>query len=147
MKKFLSLIFAVCLIVPSLFMLTACGDGFETGKKYTLTKVEIVWGSNEEKLEILGEQTEQEMIDNYNDGTYITFNEDGSVSGGVPADEEGEDDFTFSYYYTKDGKSIKLYTDEDKESEAGILEVKGNSLIQKYTISNYATYVILTYSK
>ena len=147
MKKFLSLVLAVCLIVPCALMLTACGNNLEMGKKYTISNVSLNWANDTEKTEILDGHTEQELMERFDNGTYITFNKNGTVVIGMP--QEGADDQTQTMYYTKKGKTVTLYQDEEKQNESGKLTIKGDKLVQTVQLggSDKESTAVIEYSK
>ncbi|MBQ4558620.1 MAG: hypothetical protein IJA61_04530 [Clostridia bacterium] len=135
-KKILSLVLAICLIVPCVFMLTACG-GLKTGVEYKLKEVSVVWPNDETKELVLGmaEMTEEEFNANISEsidnGLSFTFNEDGTVS----ATQGGETDEEVMYY-TLDGDTITIYDSEEKTEDdiEMSLKVDGSKLIMEQTI-------------
>ena len=141
-KKILSFVLAMCMMFPCALLLTACGGGLELGVDYKVDNVEVVWGSEEEKTAILGTKTEEEYLANYKNNTgKIKFNEDGTM---ISTDPEGEER---TYYYTADGDILKIYTDQEKQNEVLELTVEGNKLVQKYTVSDYDTFINVFYKK
>ena len=142
-NKLLTFAFAICIMIPCALMLTACGS-FETNVKYVISDVSIVWGSEQEKNTILGEDnTEEEIISNYSSTEgFVKFKDDGTVESG------SKDTETRTYYYTKDGNNIKVYSDEAKENLVVELEVDGGKLIQKVNYSDdYDSYIKVIYEK
>ena len=89
-KSILLLILAICLIVPAMFMMTACGNKSisEKGKTYTVlnkqSDITINWGDDKETLmeEVGSEENAKAMFSTF----ILTFDENGGVNlsiGGV----------------------------------------------------------------
>ena len=124
-KKILSFIVAVCLFIPCLFMLSACGSDSVVGK-YTLSEVgmgEVSWTKEqyEEKKDSDDlDETEQMlsymaamMFGSENDVT-IEFKEDGTcfIDGSIMGQETAEEGT-----YTVDGNKIILDGEDSEEAQ------------------------------
>ena len=146
MKKFLSLFFVICLIIPCATIFSACGARIEIGKDYVLFDVKILWASEEEKSDILNGRTEQQLIETYLDQTKITFNNDDSVIFVTPA-QNGNEEKTIKYYYTKNNQEIILYSDEEKQNEVDELAIVNRKIIRKGKLAeDKETLLLFTYT-
>ena len=152
MKKFLSLMLVVAFIIPCAFVLAACGGGLQTGVKYNFKGVEVVWDA-EEKTALLEQaegMTEEELDATLTEqfaeisfeGAYLIFNEDGSVTMGMPSEVEGEEDDTQTMYYKAEDNTVTLYEDEECETVLeydGLefsMKVDGNKLLMDVTFAD-----------
>ena len=148
MKKFLSLMLVVAFIIPCAFVLAACGGGLQTGVKYNFKGVEIVWDADEKQalIDELGEefvtQMEEGQEGEVSEGAYLIFNEDGSVTMGMPSEVEGEEDYTQTKYYKVEDDTVTLYEDEACETvygEDGVeyaMKVDGNKLVMEVSLAD-----------
>ncbi len=116
-KSILSLILAICLIVPAMFMMTACGNKpiSEKGKTYTVlnkqSDITINWGDDKDALmeEIGSEENAKAMSSTF----ILTFDE----NGGVKISTGGESDDGWFYVINEDN-CIEFYnTKEDAENK------------------------------
>lgn len=135
-KKLLSLVLAVCLIIPCAFMMTACGKKAYSisGKTLEYTdRVKVVWkdgATDAEKSAFLanfGENMTEETLANQFKERFakisisMKFKKDGSVV--MTQSSQAEDGTTKSdentYYYSqsKDKKEIKIYDEKEFTAE------------------------------
>ncbi len=130
-KKILSLVLAICLIIPCVFMLAGCnGNAYKVaGKTLSYTdNIQFVWKegtTDEQKAAIFEERwsgkTEEEVINSLkenlkNSQIDIIFNKDGSVVMKQTYTYEGEsqtDEDTYYYSQSSDKKEIKIYREKD----------------------------------
>lgn len=142
MKKFLSFVLSFCLIIPCVLALSACSAGFEYGSTYTVSGASVVWADENEKNTILGFDTEEEFLERNTGTGSIVFNEDGTM---VSTDSNGE---TQTYYFTKDGNMLYVYSDETLKDSIVEFRISGSKLIQTIMIDEeYESYIEMTYSK
>lgn len=135
-KKILSLVLAVCLIIPCVFMLTGCnGKAYSVvGKTLSYTdNIIFVWkeGTTDEQktayfMEEWSGKTEEEVINQLKEGLTkttmtITFNEDGTlVAKQTYTQEDGTSktsEATYYYSQSSDNKEIKIYYEKDYTAE------------------------------
>lgn len=116
-KSFLSLILAICLIVPAMFMMTACGNKSisEKGKTYTVqnkqSDITINWGDDKETLmeEIGSEENAKAMFSTF----ILTFDENGGVTLSIGGGSDGG-----MFYVINEYDCIEFYdTKEDAENK------------------------------
>ena len=141
-KKILSLLVAVCLFVPCLFMMTACGKEDVYGK-YTIQSVTI------DETTMTRAQYEEitdasNLDDNENDcywifvqNTTIELKEDGTFT--LSFDEEGTEPTSANGNWTKDGDNLKLCIDGSDESLYDATLKDG-----KLTIATEASTIVLS---
>jgi len=142
-KKILSLVLAIAVFLPCMFMLVACGGGFKEGVYYKMDKVELVCESQEieEKLDALitlSGKTEEEFLNQFKSDVKMIF-EEGVCKGYQGEKEVGK------YYYTAEDGVVKCYLKEDKTEEPiQELKIEGNNLVQVTEFSQIAGVSIRT---
>ena len=116
-KSILSLILAICLIVPAMFIMTACGNKpiSEKGKTYTVlnkqSDITINWGDDKDTLmkKVGSEENAKAAFSTF----ILTFDENGGVNisiGGLHGDER--------FYVINEYNCIEFYdTKEDAENK------------------------------
>ena len=141
-NKIFSIVLLVCLVLPLTIVFSGCENGLKTNVKYIISEVEIVWGSESEKTEILESEgiTEQQMYEMYNNGSYFIFNNNMVTIG---TDNGNSRD----YWYKQDKNFISIYNDNNLTKFLFELEISEKSLIRTISDENYQTYVLLTYER
>lgn len=115
-KKFLSLLVAVCMFIPCLFMLTACGNKLEgTYTLHSVTIGETTWtkADYEEKKESTDlSEEEQDMLFAFGMNISIEIKDDGTCSYSMTFGEETE---TMDGTWTQDGDKVTITFDGDPQ--------------------------------
>lgn len=138
-KKILSLVLAVCLIIPCVFMLAGCNGKAYSVKGKTLSytdNVVFVWKegtTDEQKTAYFAEEwegkTEEEVINYLKEDLKrgqidLTFNEDGTfVMKQTYTQEDGTsktNEATYYYSQSSDNKEIKIYYEKDYTAETAV---------------------------
>lgn len=146
-KKLLSLVLAICLVLPCAILMTACSKKAYSisGKTFEYdanSNIKIIWKvgvSDDEKKKYLdGLETEEKAIEQYRESIKdtsitLTFNKDGSLLMKQSYKENGEtkiNESTFFYSQSEDKNEIKIYDKKDytsdTESLADIMFRDGN---------------------
>lgn len=116
-KSILSLILAICLIVPAMFIMTACGNKpiSEKGKTYTVlnkqSDITINWGDDKDALmeEVGSEENAKAMFSTF----ILTFDENGGVNLSIGGGSDGG-----MFYVINEYNCIEFYdTKEDAENK------------------------------
>lgn len=141
-KSILSLILAVFLIIPAMFMFTACGNKpiSEKGKTYSVQNkqkdVTIKWGDDKDEL-IEAEGSEENLINGL--ATFsIIFSEDGKVSisfGG--GKDEGK-------YYAIDEDNYLEFYESAENAENRSERLTGDYFSAKYKFSKDKKTITIT---
>lgn len=117
-KSIWAFVLALCLIIPAMFMLSACGNKpiSEKGKTYTVlnkqSDITINWGDDKDALmeEVGSEENAKAMCSTF----ILTFDENGGVNIFVGGDEHGDERF----YVINEYNCIEFYdTKEDAENK------------------------------
>ena len=154
MKKFLSLALILCFIIPCAVIFSGCG--FKTNVKYYYTDVELSWASAEERIAILGGQSNltdeqvKEKIKTYQ--MYFCFNDDGTCDVATyPLNAQLTEQDITDAFYTKEDDVIKVYADKSKLQTSLIftLTVRGKKLVleEKFSTGQNSTYKMIFTSK
>lgn len=139
-KKLLSLLVAVCLIVPCIFMMTACGKDDIYGK-YTMYSVTVdettMTKADYEAITDTSNLTEdeEECYDYFEENTAFTLNEDGTFS--MTYDTSPTSYVESEGTWTQDGDKIEMSFDSGTSNKINAtlkdgkltLELYGNNLV------------------
>lgn len=116
-KSIWAFVLAICLIIPAMFMMTACGNKSisEKGKTYTVlnkqSDITINWGDDKETLmeEVGSEENAKAMCSTF----ILTFDENGGVNISVGGEiDRGR------FYVINEDNCIEFYnTKEDAENK------------------------------
>lgn len=142
-KKILSLVLAIAVFVPCMFMLVACGGGFKEGVYYKMDKVELVCESQEveEKLDALitlSGKTEEEFLEQFKSDVKMIFEE------GVCKGYQGETLVGQYYYSVEDGMVVCYLTEEKTGDPIQKFKIEGNSLVFETSYSSVTGVTIKT---
>lgn len=139
-NKIFSIVLLICLVLPLALAFSGCGMGIKINVRYQISHVEIVWGSESEKNEILESEgiTEDQLKDIYKGGNLL-FENNYVVS--IDSDNGNSRD----YYYIEENNFINIYHDSKMTKFYFELEIVENSLIRIISDENHQTYIILTY--
>jgi len=143
MKKLKNIAIAIMLVICASVALVACGATSVVGKTYASDKVTSEFKTlTAAQLETLGGQEAYDAMkarveknDEIEEKTTIEFKEDDTM-----VVTTGKESQALTFYYTQDGKNIKLYTDKEKADEfkeLGQFTVSGKTLKTTLTF-NYS---------
>lgn len=133
-KSIWAFVLALCLIIPAMFMMTACGNKSisEKGKTYTVlnkqSDVIINWGDDKDTLmeEVGNEENAKAAFSTF----ILTFDENGGVTIFVGGDGRGDERF----YVINEDNCIEFY-DTKEDAENKVNRVTDDYLSAEYKFS------------